>query len=47
MGFGHVMEDTRVMSELTLKGIENETINLFDDGSALESINTYQIVASC
>ena len=33
-GPGHVMEDTRVMSELTLKGIENKTINLFDDGSA-------------
>ena len=38
------MEDTRVMSELTLKGIENETINLFDDGSAFRK---YQHISDC
>ena len=43
-GPGHVMEDTRVMSELTLKGIENETINLFDDGSAFRK---YQHISDC
>ena len=43
-GPGHVMEDTRVMSELTLKGIENETINLFDDGFAFRK---YQHISDC
>lgn len=43
-GPGHVMEDTRVMSELTLKGIENKTINLFDDGSAFRK---YQHISDC
>jgi UDP-glucuronate decarboxylase len=43
-GPGHVMEDTRVMSELTLKGIENDTINLFDDGSAFRK---YQHISDC
>tara|TARA_R110002074_G_scaffold355024_1_gene526930 strand:- start:677 stop:1720 length:1044 start_codon:yes stop_codon:yes gene_type:complete len=43
-GPGHVMGDTRVMSELTVKGIENETINLFDDGS---SFRKYQHISDC
>jgi UDP-glucuronate decarboxylase len=43
-GPGHVMEDTRVMSELTLKGIEEKTINLFDDGSAFRK---YQHISDC
>ena len=47
MVLSHVMEDSRVMSELTLKGIEKESINLFDDGSALENTNIYQIVVLC
>ena len=43
-GPGHVMEDSRVMSELTLKGIEKESINLFDDGSAFRK---YQHISDC
>ena len=43
-GPGHVMNDIRVMSDLTRKGIENETIDLFDDGS---SFRKYQHISDC
>jgi|ETNvirnome_2_300_1030623.scaffolds.fasta_scaffold02284_2 dTDP-glucose 4,6-dehydratase/UDP-glucuronate decarboxylase len=43
-GPGHVMDDSRVMSDLTRKGIENDTIDLFDDGS---SFRKYQHISDC
>ena len=43
-GPGHVMSDSRVMSDLTRKGIENDTIDLFDDGS---SFRKYQHISDC
>tara|TARA_Y100000034_G_scaffold26223_1_gene31298 strand:+ start:1255 stop:2298 length:1044 start_codon:yes stop_codon:yes gene_type:complete len=43
-GPGHVMDDSRVMSDLTRKGMENDTINLFDDGS---SFRKYQHISDC
>ena len=43
-GPGHVMDDSRVMSDLTRKGIENDTINLFDDGI---SYRKYQHISDC
>ena len=43
-GPGHVMGDSRVMSDLTRKGMENDTINLFDDGS---SFRKYQHISDC
>ena len=43
-GPGHLMSDSRVMSELTQKGIEQENVNLFDDGS---SYRKYQHISDC
>ncbi|MAG25604.1 hypothetical protein CMI47_08510 [Candidatus Pacearchaeota archaeon] len=43
-GPGHMMDDSRVMSDLTRKGIENDTIDLFDDGS---SFRKYQHISDC
>ena len=43
-GPGHVMDDSRVMSDLTRKGMENDTINLFDDGF---SFRKYQHISDC
>jgi len=43
-GPGHVMDDSRVMSDLTRKGIENDTLKLFDDGT---SFRKYQHISDC
>ncbi len=40
-GSGHGLEDERVLSELILKGVENESINLVDDGTASRKTSTY------
>ena len=43
-GPGHMMDDSRVMSDIARKGIENDTIELFDDGS---SFRKYQHISDC